>query len=102
MIEVHETLAFRRWHAQLRDDVARSLIVARIERLRRGSAGDVRPVGGGVMELRVHYGAGYRVYFMRSGRSVLLLLAGGDKRSQNRDIARARQLAQALREEWQT
>ncbi len=54
------------------------------------------------MELRVHYGAGYRVYFMRSGRSVLLLLAGGDKRSQNRDIARARQLAQALREEWQT
>jgi putative addiction module killer protein len=83
----------------LQDKEARSRIVARIDRLRFGNPGDVKPVGGGVSELRVDIGPGYRVYFCRQGERVILLLSGGDKRRQAADIAQAIALARALREE---
>jgi putative addiction module killer protein len=70
--------------------------MARIERLVRGHAGDVKPVGEGVSEMRIDYGPGYRVYFKKSGRTLVILLAGGDKRSQNRDIDTALRLARKL------
>ena len=75
---------------------ARARILVRVERLAAGNPGDVRPVGEGVSELRIDYGPGYRVYFKRQGRTVVVLLAGGDKRTQNRDIGTALRLARNL------
>lgn len=83
------TPLFGRWLDDLRDREARSRIVLRISRLELGHFGDVRPVGGGVSELRVNHGPGYRVYFVRRGETVVVLLCGGDKGSQSRDIGRA-------------
>ena len=97
-IEVRQTEAFARWFEQLRDRQARARILVRIRRASLGNPGDVRPVGGGVVELRVEHGPGYRVYCTRLGDAVLVLLAGGDKRTQARDIERARRLARDLRE----
>jgi putative addiction module killer protein len=94
--DVLETDVFSRWFNDLRDDRARARILLRIQRLAFGNAGDVRPVGGGLSELRIDYGPGYRVYFVRRGPTLVILLAGGDKKSQPRDIIRARQLASAL------
>ena len=96
LVEVRETDEYARWFRRLRDRQARARIDIRIRRLSLGNPGDVRPVGEGVSELRVNYGPGYRVYFVRRGRSLVILLAGGGKSSQDRDIARARQLARGL------
>jgi putative addiction module killer protein len=81
----------------LKDIRARALIGARLDRLRLENPGDVRPVGGGVSELRINYGPGYRVYLVRSDRTVLTLLGGGEKSTQKRDIERAKELAKQLR-----
>jgi len=95
-VEVRSTEFFARWLDGLRDIRARARIQARIERLAAGHAGDVKPVGGGVLELRIDYGPGYRVYFTNQGRNVVILLAGGDKRTQDTDIQAARRLARNL------
>lgn len=99
MPEVRQTEAYARWFRRLRDRQARAQIDVRIRRLSLGNPGDARPVGGGVSELRIDYGPGYRVYVLRRGRSLIVLLGGGDKDSQDRDIRRALQLAQGLQED---
>ena len=98
-LEVRQTEVYARWFRRLRDRQARAQIDVRIRRLSLGNPGDARPVGGGVSELRIDYGAGYRVYYSRRGRSLIVLLAGGDKDSQGRDIRRALDLANGLQEE---
>lgn len=92
--DVEQAPEFERWLGQLRDIVARAIIVRRIARVARGNLGDVRAVGGGVSELRIDHGPGYRVYLTRRGDRLIVLLCGGDKNSQARDIARAKALAQ--------
>lgn len=96
MMEVRKTLAFAEWMAALRDRRARAKIAARIDRLAFGNLGDVAPVGRGVSELRIPYGPGYRVYFVRRGRTTIVLLHGGDKSTQVRDIETAKKLAAEL------
>lgn len=96
MIEVRQTEEYSEWFANLRDIQARARINARIRRLSLGNPGDVKPVGEGVSELRVDYGPGYRVYFLQRGREVVILLAGGDKRTQQKDIQTALELARYL------
>ena len=96
---VVEGPVFSNWLVALRDRSARQRIVSRIDRFRDGNPGDVRPVGQGVSEMRIDYGPGYRVYFMRIGDIVYLLLCGGDKGSQRRDIETALRLAQELDDE---
>jgi putative addiction module killer protein len=96
MIELRKTELFTKWLDGLREISARARIQARIERLSMGSAGDARPVGGGISELRIDYGPGYRVYFKKCGREVVILLAGGDKSTQARDIRAALRLARNL------
>lgn len=96
MIEVRQTEGYSEWFASLRDKQARARINARIRRLSLGNPGDVKPVGEGVSELRIDYGPGYRVYFLQRGREVVILLAGGDKRTQQKDIQTALELARNL------
>jgi putative addiction module killer protein len=96
LIEIRQTELFARWFAGLRDRRARRRIQVRIDRLQIGNPGDVKPVGDGVSEMRIDYGPGYRVYFVQRGKALIILLAGGDKGSQVRDIATARRLAQTL------
>ncbi len=93
MIEVRETYVFARWFAGLRDTRARARILVRIRRLSLGNPGDVKPVGAGVSEMRIDYGSGYRVYYTSRGSRLVILLGGGDKRSQASDIAAAIELA---------
>ena len=93
MPSVRRTAQFSLWLKNLRDKGARGRIVSRVERLEAGNFGDVAPVGNGVSEMRIHYGAGYRVYFIRRGEELIVLLCGGDKSSQSKDIATAKQLA---------
>ena len=81
---------FVEWHERLRDGKARAVISVRIARIRVGNLGDCKPVGHGVMELRIHYGPGYRVYFGQDGNTIVVLLLGGDKDSQRTNIAKAR------------
>lgn len=90
---LEQTKLFADWLAGLRDTAGRARIIKRLVRLADGQFGDVKPVGGGVYELRMFFGPGYRVYFMKNGDLVILLLAGGDKNSQSRDIERAKQIA---------
>ena len=94
-MQVLQTEAFERWFDNLRDRNARARILARIRRLQLGNPGDFRPVGKGVSEMRIDHGPGYRVYFVRRQDSVVLLV-GGNKNSQNRDIDRATKMAQRL------
>lgn len=96
MFEVRKTETFATWLGGLRDIRARARIQARIERLALGNAGDVRPVGEAVSEMRIDYGSGYRVYYTKQGRDVVILLAGGDKRTQAADIKTALRLARNL------
>ena len=96
MIKVRETEEFSRWLHRLKDDNAAARIVARIRRAELGNLGDCRSVGGGVMEMRVDYGPGYRVDFARQGEAIVVLLCGGDKRTQARDIKRAKELMEQL------
>lgn len=96
MIELKQTEAFRKWRAKLKDARARSAIASRLDRLAFGHVGHAEPIGKGVSELRIHYGPGYRVYFQRRGDTIIVLLCGGDKGSQARDIKTALRLA----DEW--
>ncbi len=96
MIEIRKTSTFSKWIDRLRDIRARARIQARIERLAVGHTGDAKPVGEGVSELRIDCGPGYRVYFKKRGRSLVILLAGGDKRTQSRNIKTALRLARNL------
>jgi len=89
MLEVLKSATFESWFSSLRDRQAQNRINARIRRLSLGNAGDVKPVGSGVSELRIDYGPGYRVYFMQRGHVLAVLLCGGDKRTQDADIKRA-------------
>jgi len=94
--ELLQSETFRHWLTTLRDQRAVARIRARLDRLAIGNAGDVSPVGGGVSEMRIDYGPGYRVYFTRRGPLLLLLLCGGDKRTQHQDIQLARAIAAEL------
>jgi putative addiction module killer protein len=96
MIVIRKTSAFSEWLSGLRDQRAKAKIAARIDRLALGNPGDVAPVGEGVSELRIDYGPGYRVYFTKRGKSIVILLCGGDKSNQNRDIKSAKLLAANL------
>jgi len=96
MIEIRKTDTFAKWIDGLRDVRARARILVRIERLSLGNPGDVRPVGEGVSELRIDYGPGYRVYYKKIGQTIVVLLAGGDKRTQDKDIKTALRLSQNL------
>ena len=91
MIEFKQTETFRKWRLRLRDERARALIASRLDRLAFGNAGDVRPVGQGSSELRIDYGPGYRVYFGVDGSELVVLLIGGTKKTQRRDIETAKQ-----------
>ena len=95
-MDVRKTDFYTKWIDGLRDIKARARILVRIERLVAGNPGDVKPVGEGVSELRINYGPGYRVYFKQQGRELIILLAGGDKRTQTKDINQAIKLARNL------
>ncbi|OFW09678.1 MAG: addiction module antitoxin RelB [Acidobacteria bacterium RIFCSPLOWO2_02_FULL_59_13] len=101
MIEVRKTEVFIQWLDGLRDIQARARVQARIERLATGNPGDVEPVGAGVSELRINYGPGYRVYFKKRGRELIILLGGGDKSTQAKDIKAALRSARDLSEKPQ-
>ena len=96
MIEIRQTETYFQWFDSLRDRQARARINARIRRLSLSNFGDVKPIGEGVSELRIDFGPGYRVYFVQRGQTLVVLLAGGDKRTQDRDIKKALKLAQEL------
>lgn len=93
MVEVVRSGTFDRWLRKLKDRRAAARVRIRIDRLAAGNPGDVRPVGGGISELRIDYGPGFRVYYLRHGRRVIVLLCGGDKSSQDRDIEQAKRIA---------
>ncbi len=96
MIEIRRTDVYAKWIDSLRDIKARARILVRIERLAAGNPGDVKAVGEGVSELRITYGPGYRVYFKQQGQELIILLAGGDKSTQSKDISVAQELARNL------
>ncbi len=96
MLEVRQTATYAEWFSGLRDRTARTRIDIRIRRLSLGNAGDVKPVGEGISELRIDHGPGYRVYFIQKGNVYVVLLAGGDKATQDRDIREAKALARDL------
>jgi putative addiction module killer protein len=96
MIEVRKTEEFNDWLLALNDHKAVSKIIARIERLALGNPGDVKPVGEGVSEMRIPYEPGYRVYYRQTGKEIVLLLCGGDKATQDKDIKRAKEIAAEL------
>lgn len=96
MFEIRKTKTFAKWLDGLRDMRARARVQVRIERLGTGNAGDAKSVGEGVSEMRIDYGPGYRVYFTKRGREIIVLLAGGDKRTQDADIRTALRLARSL------
>lgn len=95
-VEIRKTELFAKWLDNLRDIQAKARVLVRIERLASGNAGDVKPVGEGISEMRIDYGPGYRVYFIQRGSELIILLAGGDKSSQSKDIKSAIRLAQNL------
>ena len=95
-IEVRQTAEFRDWLRRLKDANAVARIVARIRRVEQGNLGDNKSLGGGPMEMRIDHGPGYRVYFVRHGEAIVILLCGGDKHGQQRDIVRARKLAEGV------
>ena len=99
MIEIRKTEMFEAWLLALRDERARTRINARIRRLALGNPGDVKPVGEGVSELRIDYGPGYRLYFVRRAEQLIILLCGGNKGSQERDIKAAKTMAKALEDD---
>jgi len=98
MPAVKETDEFSSWLKGLRDSVAKAKILVRIQRLAGGNPGDVKPVAEGISEPRIHHGAGYRVYYLQRGDELILLLCGGDKDSQDKDIAKAKKIAVELEE----
>ncbi|PPU28697.1 type II toxin-antitoxin system RelE/ParE family toxin [Xanthomonas arboricola] len=96
MTTITATEEFTNWLRKLRDSKAKAVIAERVQRVARGLLGDVEPVGGAISELRIHYGPGYRVYFTRRGEEVVILLCGGDKATQAKDIKKAHALAAGL------
>jgi putative addiction module killer protein len=96
MYEIHKTDIFETWVKSIRDIRAKAHVQARIERLASGNPGDVRPVGEGVSEMRINYGPGYRVYYTKQSRKIVILLIGGDKKTQAKDIKKAIMLARNL------
>jgi putative addiction module killer protein len=96
MFDVRQLPEFTAWLDNLTDTAVRGTVLARIDRLELGLKGDVQPVGEGVSEMRIHLGAGWRIYFIQRGTQLIVLLAGGSKRTQNRDIKRAKALAASL------
>jgi|SRR5271163_4380010 len=96
MIELKQTETFRKWRMRLKDDRARAQIASRLDRLAFGHTGDAEPVGQGISELRIHYGPGYRIYFQKRGNTIIVLLCGGNKSTQQKDIETAKRLAR----EW--
>lgn len=96
MLVLKQTETFHKWRMRLKDERARALIASRLDRLAFGHPGDVAPVGNGISELRLHYGPGYRIYFQQRGDILIVLLCGGDKGSQGKDI----KLAKKLSQEW--
>ncbi len=96
MFKLRKTEVYAKWLDSLRDVHTRARILARIERLASGNPGDVKPVGEGVSELRIDYGPGYRVYYKKQSQEIVILLVGGDKRTQTNDIKTALRLAQNL------
>ncbi len=96
MAELIKTATFDRWLSSLKDRTVAAKVAARLVRLSMGNPGDVEPVGSGISELRIHYGKGYRVYYMRRGELIIVLLCGGDKSTQKKDIKAAKMLA----DEW--
>ena len=96
MKEIRESETFKAWFAKLRDTRAKIRIDMRIKRLAMGNPGDVKPAGEGVSEMRIDYGPGYRVYFKDTGKEIIILLCGGDKRTQSRDIEQAKELLRNL------
>jgi putative addiction module killer protein len=99
MVEVVKSATFDRWLRKLRDRRAVARVLVRIDRLVAGNPGDVRPVGAGISELRIDYGPGYRVYYLRDGQRLVLLLTGGDKSTQDADVKAAHEIARAWRED---
>ena len=97
-MEIIESSTYKAWFVALRDMRAQVRIVARIRRLQEGNPGDVKPVGEGISEMRIDYGPGYRVYYLQHGRTTVLLATGGDKRTQDADVAEAKKIAAA----WKT
>ena len=98
MVDVVRSSTFDRWLRKLKDRRAAARVLVRVQRLAAGNPGDVKPVGGGISELRIDYGPGYRVYYLREGDRLILLLCGGDKSSQTADIATAHEIAH----QWRT
>jgi len=98
VIEVRQTETYRKWFKSLKDRVARARIDIRIRRLSLGNPGDIRSVGKGVSELRIHYGPGYRVYFVKRRKTIVVLLCGGNKSTQDNDVQRAHVLAEQTEE----
>lgn len=98
MIEIRETDTYKKWFHSLNDKRAKARIDVRIKRVSLGNFGDAQPVGNGVSELKIDYGAGYRVYFVKQGNLIVILLCGGDKSTQSKDIQKAHELAQRLKE----
>ncbi|MCX5809999.1 MAG: type II toxin-antitoxin system RelE/ParE family toxin [Proteobacteria bacterium] len=98
MIEVRQTETYARWFNRLSDKKAQARINVRIRRLSLGNPGDVKPLGSGVSELRIDYGPGYRIYFVQHGKELIILLAGGDKDTQEKDIQKAIKLADMIQE----
>ena len=96
MVEIQSTPEFSDWLPKLRDARAKAKIFVRIDRLAAGNPGDVSPVGDGISEMRIHYGPGYRIYYAQRDKVLVILLCGGDKRSQDKDIKRAKKLALEL------
>lgn len=96
MIEVRQTIVFSEWLRALRDRNAAARIAVRIRRLELGNPGDIKSVGDGVSEMRIDYGPGYRLYLTYTGRTLVILLCGGDKSSQSRDIVQAKKMAKEI------
>jgi putative addiction module killer protein len=93
LIELKQTQTFQKWRTRLKDERVRALIASRLDRLAYGHAGDMESVGNGVSELRIHYGPGYRIYIQKRGNTIIVLLCGGDKSTQEKDIKAAKRLA---------
>lgn len=98
MIEIRQSAVFEKWLRGLRDDKARAIIQLRLDRISQGNLGDAKPVGDGIGEVRIHFGPGYRLYFLREADVAIVLLCGGQKSEQARDIRRAKELA----DEWRS